>query len=1437
MLVQFIQPLAHCICTQMEKWFFRSLAILFVALGAMDDPSQWLLQLYSTMDSILLVKLAPLWNWIELKVDSIPVKHKKHYNPSPWRWIRRPSIRYKLLGFTVVAMAAAAKPRERITLFDTDSQVVGVDNRCSACISHIPEDFIPGSLRPCNRVSIKGYGGARITGNIQIGTLLWKFQDDSGVMHYFKIPNSYFVPQGGMRLLSIQHWAKVQKDPVRLGTGGWTGPDDIYLWWKGRKHQLTIPLDPASNVGDLYLAPGYLGYKNFCQSQCVDPDTLPPDAPIPVNPTLIPPDEEEEEPPELVEEDYSDEWQTETQTENPRTFSLSGPSTEEERKKAPTIITDEEDQQEASSTLASELLRLHQCFGHLSFTKLQWMAKKGIIPKRLAKCQQPFCSPCAYAKATKRPWRSREVKNSIRLVPVTKPGQVVSVDQLVSPAPGLIAQMTGFLFTKERYKYATIFVDHYSGLGFVYLQKGSSAAETIEAKKAFERYAEARGVTIRAYHADNGIFKANEWQKECIRSNQQLTFAGVGAHHQNGRAEKRIRDLQEMTRTILVHANRRWPKAVTIELWPYALKQANLCINAAPNLQHKKRLSPNQLFESHEVEINPKHWKPFGCPVYVLDEPLQTGKPFGKWKSRAKIGVYLGQSPVHNRTVALVLNPETGYVSPQFHVKFDSSFHSKDQINLSSKWQQKTGFVWSPPQQQSKRQREYSNTQRESSKKQSTSGKDTSRKHPSAPFQRAPKRVRLNPNLESTSGPEGDSILPQQSRASPSSTAAEQPAPASQEVGTAPREQAQKNGPIAGRTRSQDESSNPARMMSHEACIMEAMLAEIDHSVDTQGELFCHSLLFPQDEPQLSSEESLDAQRRQCTEDEWCMNTTAQIISEYARQCKKDPLFKQEIMVQKATSDPDTMYRHEAMREPDYNEFLKAMEKEVQDQMGNGNFTLVPRHSIPKTATLLPAVWQMKRKRDIRTRAIKKYKARLNVDGSRMKKGIHYDLTYSPVAAWSSIRLILALAATHNWYTKQIDYVLAFPQAPVERPLYMEIPKGIEFEGKPSRDWVLKLDKNVYGQKQAGRVWNRYLTAKLVKDVGFKQSDVDECIFFKGTVIYVLYTDDSILVGPSEAEINQVIQQIKDAGLRVTEEGNLEDFLGVNIHKDESGVITFSQPHLIDKILKALHMDKTDLKPKSTPAAMRLLSRHSDSPNFNNSFHYSSVIGMCNYLDKGSRSDIAFATHQCARFSSNPKEEHAAAVRWLARYLKGTRDKGMTFRPKPDLGLEVFVDSDFAGNWDPKETQDKDTARSRYGFIIRYNGCPIVWKSKLATEIALSTTEAEYIGLSYALRDAIPMMELLKELKKAGFPVTPHQAKVHCKVFEDNSGAIEIAKEKKFRPRTKHINCRFHHFRSYIDSKEISIHYISSEDQPADYLTKPVNEGTLLKLRQFIMGW
>jgi hypothetical protein len=338
--------------------------------------------------------------------------------------------------------------------------------------------------------------------------------------------------------------------------------------------------------------------------------------------------------------------------------------------------------------------------------------------------------------------------------------------------------------------------------------------------------------------------------------------------------------------------------------------------------------------------------------------------------------------------------------------------------------------------------------------------------------------------------------------------------------------------------------------------------------------------------------------------------------------------------------------------------------------------------------------------------------------------------------------------------------------------------------------------------------------------------------------MYVLYTDDSLLAGPDLNEVNKAIEDIRKAKLNITIEGDIQDFLGVNIERKPNGEVHLTQPHLIDQILQDLKMDDAELKGKSTPAAAsRLLSRHSKSDPFDESFNYRSVVGKLNYLEKGSRSDIAYITHQCARFSTCPKKEHAAAIRWLARYLKETRDKGTILRPQKGRGLEVHVDADFAGNWDPDEHEDRDTARSRHGYYISYAGCPILWKSQLQSEVALSSTESEYTGLSYALRDAIPIINLFEELKQMKMPIEDTQAKVHCKVFEDNSGALEIAKVAKFRPRTKHLNNRLHHFRSYVDNGIVSIHKIDTLDQPADILTKPLCQELLEKLRKIFMGW
>ena len=180
-------------------------------------------------------------------------------------------------------------------------------------------------------------------------------------------------------------------------------------------------------------------------------------------------------------------------------------------------------------------------------------------------------------------------------------------------------------------------------------------------------------------------------------------------------------------------------------------------------------------------------------------------------------------------------------------------------------------------------------------------------------------------------------------------------------------------------------------------------------------------------------------------------------------------------------------------------------------------------------------MWATKRKRKwkVLTGEVYKHKARLNLDGSKQVQGLDYDQTYSPTASWPAMRLLLALTLTEGWSTRQIDFVQAFPQAPIRVKQYMKLPKGIDIEGVDGpRDWVLEVHKNVYGGKDAGRQWYLHLAGKL-KSIGFRRSDFDECVFYKGRCMYVLYTDDSILAGPDDAEISRVLKEIEDAKLGI----------------------------------------------------------------------------------------------------------------------------------------------------------------------------------------------------------------------------------------------------------------------------------------------------------------
>jgi hypothetical protein len=266
-----------------------------------------------------------------------------------------------------------------------------------------------------------------------------------------------------------------------------------------------------------------------------------------------------------------------------------------------------------------------------------------------------------------------------------------------------------------------------------------------------------------------------------------------------------------------------------------------------------------------------------------------------------------------------------------------------------------------------------------------------------------------------------------------------------------------------------------------------------------------------------------------------------------------------------------------------------------------------------------------------------------------------------------------------------------------------------------------------------------------------------------------------------------------------------------------------------------LGMEHTN--PKQTPASNIPLGTDAEGDPFNEDWNYTQAIGMMLYLSSNSRPEIQFSVHQCARFTHSPRASHAQAVKRIAKYLAGMKERGLTFSPNPNIKLDCYVDADFAGLWRYEDDQDPVCVKSRTD-VFTIAGCPVSWASKLQTEIALSTLEAEYIALSTAMREMLPMRRLFKEIGEKMKLKLKEKGLLHSTVFEDNNGALALATAPKLTPRTKHIAVKYHFFKDHIgEEKGIRIVKIESAFQKADIFTKGLPFVDFERIRGLLMGW
>lgn len=475
----------------------------------------------------------------------------------------------------------------------------------------------------------------------------------------------------------------------------------------------------------------------------------------------------------------------------------------------------------------------------------------------------------------------------------------------------------------------------------------------------------------------------------------------------------------------------------------------------------------------------------------------------------------------------------------------------------------------------------------------------------------------------------------------------------------------------------------------------------------------------------------------------------------------------------------------EAVSGKDATKWKEAMQEEIASLMKNDVWDLVP---LPKDRKPITCRWVFKIKTNP-DNTIERYKARLVVRGFTQKQGIDFKETFAPVAKYPSLRLLFARAASEKLDILQLDIKTAFLYGDLEEETYMMQPEGFSQDESS----VCKLKRTLYGLKQAPRGWNQRIHNFLV-NIGFTRMFADHCVYVNPHTTLLLWVDDILLFGSKSA--NDKIYRELAAEFDVSYIGYPKRVVGIHIDQDQHK-IRLHQTLYAEEVLKRFKMQ--DCKPVNTPCT----GIDSNTEPFDKTY-YMQLLGSVMFLMIGTRPDIAYTVNLLSRALKDPTHAHWIAGKRLLRYIAGSRNLGLEYKSDAIFpSEELFVDADW-GN-------DKDR-RSITGMACTLGGTAVSWSSKKQSTVALSSTEAEYQALTEAAKEAVWIRGFLKELG--------YQLNAPTRIYNDNTGAIALARDPVHHSRTKHIAIKHHFIRELLEKHVIVIKHMASEDMPADLLTK-----------------
>ena len=498
------------------------------------------------------------------------------------------------------------------------------------------------------------------------------------------------------------------------------------------------------------------------------------------------------------------------------------------------------------------------------------------------------------------------------------------------------------------------------------------------------------------------------------------------------------------------------------------------------------------------------------------------------------------------------------------------------------------------------------------------------------------------------------------------------------------------------------------------------------------------------------------------------------------------------------------------MRSEMRQQWKSATDAEMQSLAQHHTWDLV---NLPSGKKLIGSRWLFKVKRNA-DGSVNKFKARLVAQGFTQKYGIDFNETFAPVAKQSTVRTVLAIAAGKDLEAEQVDVDTAFLFAPIDDELYIKQPDGFEDAEYPNK--VCLLRKSLYGTKQAARQWNKTLD-DFFRSMDFVRADADPCLYTRTNdseySAVVVYVDDMIVVSNDSVGVRKIIKELKTK-FSIKELGEPRFILGIEVTRDRSArTITLSQRGYILQLAERFRM--MNAKPVYLPAdANSRLTRAKDDALYITNVPYRELVGSLMYIVTCTRPDIADAVGNVAKYCEQHTSEHWSAAKRILKFLMTTREIALVYDGKKPGDLIGFADASWAS--------DEDTRRSTTGYVFMLCGAAVSWRSQRQPTVAGSSTEAEYMGLYFATQEMVWLRRLLKDLKMLKDEPTT--------VYQDNQGAIAIAKNPVFNSRTKHVDTKYHFSRERVEANELRVEYMPTGTMVANALTKSVARP---KLEQF----